>query len=64
MSEIQNVEALEAQVLEIKEEHKRCGARTLKNLDELYKLLNGIGENSEEKSERKAEAVLKPVPQV
>lgn len=64
MAETQNIEALEAQVLEIKQEHKRCEARTLKNLEKLYKILNGSDENSEEETEQGAAAVAEPVPQV
>lgn len=64
MSEIQNVEALEAEIIEIKEEQNRCKARTLKNLDKLYRILNGNNENSEEEEEQEAAALVESVPQV
>lgn len=60
MSDIQTLEAMEAQILEIKAEQTRCKKRTLKNLDKLYELLNGH-ENSEEEA---AVAIPEPVAQV
>ena len=57
MSNIHNIESMEAQVIEIKQERKACKVRTLGNLDKLHKLLNGHqGQNSEE------EAVALPEP--
>jgi len=61
MSEIQNIEAMEAQVVEIKQEQKACKTKTLGNLDKLYKLLNG---NQEINSEEEAVAIPEPAAQV
>lgn len=56
-----NIETMEAQVIEIKQEKKACKVKTLKNLDKLYRLLNG---SDEENSEEKAVAVPEPAAQV
>ena len=48
MTDIQNIEAMEAQVQKVKAEQTRCKERTLKNLDRLYEILNGSDENSAE----------------
>lgn len=64
MSETQNIEALEAQVLEIKQEHKRCEARTLRNLEKLYKILNGSEKNSEEDTGQQAASAAETVPHI
>jgi len=61
MAAIQNLDAMEAQVEEIKAEQTRCKTRTLNNLDKLYEILNGHDENSEEEA---AVAVPEPVAQV
>jgi hypothetical protein len=61
MSEIQNIEAMEAQVIEIKQERKACKVKTLGNLDKLHKLLNG---NQEKNSEEEAVALPEPAAQV
>ena len=42
------LELIEAQVVELKEEQLACKMRTLKNLEDLYKLLNSDTKNSEE----------------
>ncbi len=55
-----NIDTMEAQVVELKQEQKACKAKTLKNLDKLYKLLNGSDENSEEE----AVVVAEPTAQV
>jgi len=47
---MQNIETMEAQVVELKQEQKACKVKTLKNLDKLYKLLNDSDKNSEEKA--------------
>ena len=57
---MQNIESMDAKVVELKEERKACKAKTLKNLDKLYKLLNGSDENSEEE----AVVVAEPAAQV
>lgn len=61
MQEIQNIEAMEAQVVEIKQEQKACKTKTLSNLDKLYKLLNGSKETD---SEEEAAVVPEPAAQV
>ena len=48
---MQKIETMEAQVVELKQERKACKTKTLKNLDKLYRLLNGRDENSEEETE-------------
>lgn len=58
---MENIEAMEAQVVEIKQERKACKAKTLGNLDKLYKLLNGSNETD---SEEEAVAVPEPAAQV
>ena len=58
---MQNIETMEAQVVELKQEKKACKVKTLRNLDELYKLLNG---SDEENSEEKAVAAPEPAAQV
>jgi len=55
-----NIESMEEKVVELKQEQKACKAKTMKNLDKLYKLLNGSDENSEEE----AVAVAEPAAQV
>ncbi len=55
-----NIETMEAQVVELKQERQACKAKTLNNLDKLYRLLNGSDENSEEK----AVALIEPAAQV
>ena len=45
---MQNIESLEAQVVEIKRKTKSCRDNTLTKLDELYKVLSEDEENSEE----------------
>ncbi len=50
-----NIELMEAQVVELKQEQKACKVKTLRNLDKLYKLLNGSEENSEEETAVTAE---------
>ncbi len=52
---MQNIETMEAQVVELKEEQKACKEKTIQNLDKLYRLLNGNDENSEEKAVAAAE---------
>ncbi len=47
---MQQIETMEAQVVELKQEQKACKAKTLKSLDKLYRLLNGSAENSEEEA--------------
>ena len=47
---MQNIETMEAQIVELKEEQKACKVKTLKNLEKLYKLLNGSDKNSEEEA--------------
>jgi len=61
MPEIHNIEAMEAQVVEIKQERKACKTKTLGNLDKLYKLLNG---SKETVSEEEAVSVPEPAAQV
>ena len=58
---MQNIETMEAQVVEIKQEKKACKIKTLENLDKLYKLLNG---GEEENSEEKAVVIPEPAAQV
>ncbi len=50
-----NIELMEAQVVELKQELRACKVKTLSNLDRLYKLLNGSEENSEEETAVAAE---------
>ena len=57
---MQQIETMEAQVVELKEEQKACKVRTIKNLDKLYKLLNGSDKNSEEE----AVVIVEPAAQV
>ncbi len=45
---MQNIESMEAQVVEIKQKTKSCRDNTLNKLDELYKVLTEDAENSEE----------------
>ena len=45
---MQNIESMEALVVEIKKETKSCRDSTLSKLDELYKVLQEDEENSEE----------------
>lgn len=45
---MQNIEAMEAEVVEIKQKTKTCRDKTLTKLDELYKVLTEDEENSEE----------------
>lgn len=45
---MQNIEDMEAQVVEIKREAKSCRDKTLSKLDRLYKVLTEEEENSEE----------------
>lgn len=45
---MQNIEAMEAQVVEIKEKTKSCRDKTLTKLEQLYKVLLEDEENSEE----------------
>ena len=45
---LDTLELIEAQVVELKEEQLACKMRTLKNLEDLYKLLNSDTKNSEE----------------
>ncbi len=45
---MQNIESMEAKVVEIKRETKSCRDYTLLKLDELYKVLQEDEENSEE----------------
>lgn len=45
---MQNIEAMEAEVVEIKRAAKSCRDKTLTKLDELYKVLTEDEENSEE----------------
>jgi hypothetical protein len=45
---MQNIESLEAQVVEIKRKTKSCRDNTLTKLEELYKVLSEDEENSEE----------------
>lgn len=61
MSAIQNIEAMEAQVVEIKQERRACKVKTLSNLDKLHKLLNG---HQEQNSEEEAVALPEPTAQV
>lgn len=56
MANNQKIESFETQIKEIKEEHKRCGARTLKNLEKLYKLLNDDTEDISEEAGQEAAA--------
>jgi hypothetical protein len=44
-----DIEAMEAELAELKQKQKECKAKTLNNLDKLYTLLNGSDKNSEEK---------------
>ena len=50
MSNTDTIQILEAQVVELKEEQLACKMKTLKSLEELYKLLNSGTKNSEEKT--------------
>ncbi len=43
-----NIEAMEAEVVEIKKKTKSCRDNTLTKLDKLYKVLSEDEENSEE----------------
>ncbi len=45
---MQNIESMEALVVEIKSQTKSCRDTTLEKLDELYKILQDGEENSEE----------------
>ena len=58
---MQNIETMEAQVIELKQERRACKVRTLRNLDELYKLLNG---SDEKNSEEEAVVIPEPAAQV
>jgi hypothetical protein len=49
-SNIDTLEILEAQVEELKQEKLACKLRTLKNLEDLYKLLDSATKNSEEET--------------
>lgn len=55
---MENIETMEAQVVEIKESQKACKTKTLDNLDKLYALLNGSKETD---SEEEAVAISEPV---
>lgn len=61
MSNIHNIESMEAQVIEIKQERQACKVKTLGNLDKLHKFLNG---NQEQNSEEEAVALPEPTAQV
>jgi len=45
---MQNIESMEAQVVEIKKKTKSCRDQTLSKLDKLYRVLQEDEENSEE----------------
>ena len=45
---MQNIESMEALVMEIKKETRSCRDNTLSKLDALYKVLQEDAENSEE----------------